>query len=333
MSAPPHPRESFDWIGPDAHERAFADAMDRGRLHHAWLVLGPEGAGRATFAYRAARRLLGARPSPERGVLGAEAEDPVSRLVLGRSHPDLAVIQREAEDGRARRLIPVEEARELPPFFSKTPAAAPYRVAIVDTADDLNPASANALLKTLEEPPERGVIFLLARAVGGILPTLVSRCRRVVVSPPDREAAIGWVARRAEVTEAQAAVLLDMARGAPGGAWRLAAADAFEAARTAEEIWRGLAPGKGHDLPALAESFRFGPGAERFRLIFERLMGLVRDEAILEAARNPRRAEAWARAWTEMGELKGRLEAVNLDRAEAFLATTSRLRAIARAAS
>ena len=120
----PHPRETFDWAGEAAHERAFLDALDRGRLHHAWLIVGPEGVGKATFAYRVARRLLGARPNPGFGLLGAAPEDPVSRQILGRAHPDLMALQRDPEDGKSRRGIPVEEARGLPEFFSKSPASA-----------------------------------------------------------------------------------------------------------------------------------------------------------------------------------------------------------------
>ena len=88
--------------------------------------------GKATFAYRAARRLLGAPAAPELGLLGADPEDPVSRQVAARSHPDLMVLEREGPDGKARKVIPVDDARKLAEFFSKSPASAPHRVAIVD---------------------------------------------------------------------------------------------------------------------------------------------------------------------------------------------------------
>ena len=89
------------------------------------------------------------------------------------------VIERVGEDGKVRKVIPVEEARRLPEFFSKAPASAPFRVAIVDAVDDMNPNAANALLKTLEEPPPRGVLLLVSHAPGGLLPTIRSRCRRL----------------------------------------------------------------------------------------------------------------------------------------------------------
>src|ERR1700755_403351 len=98
--AVPHPREVFDLIGHEGAEAAFEDARSRGRLHHAWLLTGPEGAGKATFAYRAARRLLGAPADPAWGVPGASPDHPVSRQIIARSHPDLFVLERLGEDGK-----------------------------------------------------------------------------------------------------------------------------------------------------------------------------------------------------------------------------------------
>src|SRR5277367_4970077 len=114
-----HPRDVFGFDHGESAERAFLEALERGRLHHAWLLVGPEGVGKATFAYRAARRLLGARPEPAFGPLGADPEDPVFRQVAGRAHPDLTVLEREVAggEGKARKSIPVDEARALPGFF------------------------------------------------------------------------------------------------------------------------------------------------------------------------------------------------------------------------
>src|SRR6185437_15164397 len=117
-----HPREVFDLIGHGGAEAAFEASRARGRLHHAWLLTGPEGVGKATFAYRAARRLLGARPDDRFGLLGSSPDDPISRQVASRSHPDLLVLERDGEDGKPRKYIPVDDARRLPEFFAKAPA-------------------------------------------------------------------------------------------------------------------------------------------------------------------------------------------------------------------
>ena len=164
MSAEPQ-RVRFETLeGLALPAAAFEHAWAENRLHHAWLLAGPRGLGKAAFAWRAARRLLGAAPAgPE---LQSASDDPVNRLIAARAHPDLLVLERETEDGKARRNIPVDEARRLPEFFSKAPALAPYRVAVIDAADDLNVNSANAVLKTLEEPPPRGVLLLVTHAPG-----------------------------------------------------------------------------------------------------------------------------------------------------------------------
>src|SRR6187551_217831 len=104
-----HPSEVLNYEGGAGAEAAFLAALDRGRLHHAWLLTGPEGVGKATFAFRAARRLLGAKPDPSHGLLGVNPNDPVSRQIIARSHPDLLVLERWTEDGKPRRNIPVDE--------------------------------------------------------------------------------------------------------------------------------------------------------------------------------------------------------------------------------
>src|ERR1700742_547613 len=100
-----HPRDAYALEGIEAPAAAFETAMARGRLHHAWLLTGPEGVGKASFAYRAARRLLGAKPDPAYGPLGSAPEDAVNRLIAARSHPDLMVLERQVEDGKLKKSI------------------------------------------------------------------------------------------------------------------------------------------------------------------------------------------------------------------------------------
>src|SRR3954449_5590366 len=196
-----HPREVFDLTGHEGEEAAFEATRARGRLHHAWLLTGPEGIGKATFAYRAARRLLGAPAAPGFGLLGSDPAHSVSRQVLSRAHPDLLVLERIGDDGKPRKAIPVDEARKLSEFFSKSPAAAPHRVAIIDAADDLNVNAANAILKTLEEPPPHGILLMVSHAPGRLLPTIRSRCRRLAFAPMSLEAGAAFVREREDVTD------------------------------------------------------------------------------------------------------------------------------------
>ncbi|HEY1448728.1 MAG TPA: DNA polymerase III subunit delta' [Caulobacteraceae bacterium] len=328
----PYPRDTYDLEGGEVAERAFLEAMARGRLHHAWLLAGPEGVGKTTFAYRAARRLLGGSPSPAHGLLGVAPEDPVSRLVASKAHPDLLILQRELDGEKPRKQIPVEEARGLPEFFAKTPAMAPWRVAIVDAADDLNPSGANALLKTLEEPPERGIILLVAHRPGALLPTIRSRCRVLKFAPPAKDRTAAWLAARTGVGQAEADQISVMARGAPGRAWRLAGAGALAMDAAARDLLAGLPNTDPAALLALADGFRGAEGAERFAILCDRLADRVHDMAsrrVLSMQGAVEGLDAWAEAFEALARLPGEVEAVNLDRGDAFFTAVARLKAAA----
>ena len=290
----------------------------------------PEGAGKATFAYRAARRLLGAAPDPAFGPLGSQPQDPVCRQIMALAHPDLLVLQRESEDGKPRRTIPVDEARALSEFFAKSPASAPWRVAIIDAADDLNANAANAVLKTLEEPPDLGVLLLVSHAPGGLAATLRSRCRRLRFDAPAPDVATPWVAGRAGIGEDAARRLLAMAQNAPGRAWRLAAAGALAVDDEARVLLSSFPKMDEAAVSALAESFRPPAGAEKFNLFFNRLADNIHQMAWAAATTGEGRGlEPWAEAWAYVTALPGSVEALNLDRADAFLTMLGRLRAIA----
>ena len=332
MSASPHPREVFVYEG-EAPEREFLTALDRGRLHHAWLLIGPEGVGKATFAYRAARRLLGAKPDPNYGVLGANPDDPVSRQVLSRSHPDLMVIELASDDGKPRKSIPVDEVRKLPEFFSKAPASAPYRVAIVDAADDLNINAANALLKTLEEPPARGVIFLVSHRPGALIATIRSRCRRLMFAPWAEARLDQFLASHTGLDSASRERLAHMAKGGPGRALYLAEAGALEADALAHEILNRLPQVDEAGLLALADGFRGAEGQKRFELLFERLSDQVREMALrtVEEGKPDPGIDRWAQVWERLQSAPGEAEAINLDRADMLFSVIGQLRAAARA--
>jgi len=325
----PHPREVAELMGAEPAEQAFLDALQRGRLHHAWLLCGPEGVGKATFAYRAARRLLGARPDERRGLLGADPADPVFRQVAARAHPDLLVLERKAADTPARKSIPVDEARLLPEFFSKSPGSAPYRVAIIDAAEDMNVNAANAVLKTLEEPPALGVLFLVSHRPGALLATLRSRCRRLSIPPPSLALAQTWLAEMGEIPPADAQALLAMARGAPGRALRLAQAGALALDETARRLVDRLPAVDHKEALALADGFRGEGGATRFALLMDRLAAALSQRAAAASAESLRSADRWARAWEAVVGLPAEAEGLNLDRADAFFTALARMRALA----
>lgn len=309
-----HPRDRFDLIPDVAAETAFLNAWDRGRLHHAWLLCGVEGVGKATFAYRAARRLLGAPPDVARGPLGVSPHDPVARLISAQAHPDLLVLERAVEGGKTKKAISVDQARELPDFFAKSPSQARHRVAIIDAADDLNLNAANALLKVLEEPPENGVLFLVTHAPGRLLATIRSRCRRLGFPLWSQTRLEELVSARTAATPDRAERAAAMAGGSPGAALALAEGPAHEADELARAWIEGASVDRAEQL-ATADSFRGAEGAARFDILLDRLIAAVKARA-LEAPGGE--GARWAELWTRLAPLPERVAGLNMDRGDAL---------------
>ncbi len=322
-----HPRDRFDLIPDAAAEAAFLDALAKGRLHHAWLLAGVEGSGKATFAHRAARRLLGAAPDPSRGPLGARPDDPVARLVSAQSHPDLLVLERLVEGGKTKKSISVDQARELPEFFSKSPSQARYRVAIIDAADDLNINAANALLKVLEEPPERGVLFLVTHAPGRLLATIRSRCRRLAFPVWPQHALEELVRNRTGVTSAEAARIAGMAAGSPGQALALASGATLEADQLAQ-AWVAAPQVDRAEVMAVADRFRGAEGQERFEILMDRLIAAVKMRALEEGQGRAGAGARWAELWERLSALPDRAADINLDRADVLTGALAELQRV-----
>jgi DNA polymerase-3 subunit delta' len=323
MSDEVHPKDRLRLERIENQAAAFEHALSIGRLHHAWMLTGPEGLGKASFAYRAARRLLGAKPDAAYGPLGAAPDDPVSRLIASSAHPDFLVLERTGEG--ARKVIPVDEARRLPEFFSKAPAMGPYRVAIIDAVDDFNANGANAVLKTLEEPSGRGVLFLISHAPGRLLPTIRSRCRTLAFRPWPLAATAAFVQARSNLNPEEAEAVAEMAGGSPGQAMALLSGDAVKLDQLARRIVESPMALERAPLSAFADSLRGGEGMARLTMFLERLAAAVRAKA---ASADPREAARWAEAWGRLESLGPRVEGLNLDRADAFWSAIRDLRAV-----
>ena len=222
----PHPRETMALFGHDDAERALLASYKSGRVPHAWLIAGEPGIGKATLAYRFARFVLAqpdpAAPEVQRATsLAIDAAHPAARRIAAQAQGDLLVLERVVNEqtGKLYTVIRVDDVRRTVSFFGSTAGEGGWRIAIVDAVDDLQREGANALLKVLEEPPERALLLLISHAPGRELPTIRSRCRRLLLRPLAEAdvaralaAATGRSADEAEVREAAAAAGGSVAR-------------------------------------------------------------------------------------------------------------------------
>ena len=329
----PHPREVFDLFGHEAAEAELAESILGGRSHHAWLITGPKGVGKATLAYRFARRLLGAAQEVS-SPLASAPDDLVSRKIAQGAHADLRTATRlDPEKGEVKRDVTVAAIRDLTQFFTMTAdGIVGARVGIVDCADDMSSSAANALLKTLEEPPPGGTLILLAHAPGRLLPTLRSRCRRLELMCLSDQAMAKALPDLDATTRALAA-------GRPGRARALAALGAAKLYGSLSRHLSGLPRAPLNEALDLAEACS---DADRFHAAFDMMedwlaragrAGLGLEISEIEPGESVLLArlaagagiDGAAKAWSHVREVRTKVEALNLDRS---LATIEVLRAI-----
>ncbi len=336
-TAPP-PEANERLIGHMRAEGRILEALRSARLHHAWLISGPRGIGKATLAFRFARFLLahgGAIP-PGADSLHVPPEHPAFHTIAAGAHPDLFTLRRgtDPRTGRLRAVINVEDARRAAHFLSMTAAGGGWRVVVVDTADEMNAAAANAILKILEEPPPRSVFLMVSHSPGRLLPTVRSRCLHLPVRPLTQEQTRETLALLDTGLDPQtlgrAAAL---SGGSPGRALELATSKA------AEFFTRFLAmtetPG-GFDVALTHQIARAmaPPSAAGDFALFCSLLEEWMQERARAAAKggNAARAREWAELASGVAGLLGRVEALNLDRRQALSALFAKARAAARPA-
>jgi DNA polymerase-3 subunit delta' len=318
---PPHPRETTAFFGHAAAEGALLDAYRAGRIPHAWLIGGPPGIGKATLAYRMARFVL-AHPDPAAPAvqtatsLALDPEHPAARRIAARAHGGLLVLERtEGESGALRTVITVDEVRRTIGFFGRTAGEGGWRVCIVDSADELQyPQGSNALLKILEEPPQRALLLLVSHAPGRLLPTIRSRCRQLALHALTSEeiaraaaAALGRSADEDEITEAAAA-----ADGSAGRAVQLLSGDALKVRERVTELLAALPSVDAMALHALGDALgRADPQA------FAAFVDTVRDwlsARLGRGAAEPARLAQVAEVWEKLNGAAREVEVFNLDR-------------------
>lgn len=258
--------------GHDSQATEMLEAARTGRLHHAWLFAGPQGIGKASFAEAMALRLLAEASgrAPRMAGLAVEPDHPAAHLFAAGSHPDYRRLERLAREktGDVARSITVDQVRQLGPMFATAPSMSDRRVVVIDAIDDLERSAANALLKSLEEPPAGTTFLLVSHAPGRLLPTIRSRCRMLRFAPLTI-AEVATVLNDLLGDPDEAEVLAQLAGGAPGIALRYAGQDvaALDAAieRIAGQGDRGNA-----ERVALSRALSSKSAQPRYELFLER---------------------------------------------------------------
>jgi DNA polymerase III subunit delta' len=347
------PREVDRVFGHSAALAEFGEALASGRMHHAWLLAGPEGIGKATLAYSVARAVLAAqseRPDVELQAIGAA--DPLFRKVAALSHPNLLLIRRSwiEKTKRYSQWVGVEEVRRLRTFLGNSAGERGWRVVIVDRADELNPNAANALLKTLEEPPPQTLFLLVAGAEGRLPVTIRSRSRTLRVAPLAAENLEGAVqaalARDGyEVDEATLQTALGLSEGSVRRALELATGEGIALHGEIVALLSTLPHLDGARLHRLVERLGGAGDSETLELVVSLLLGLVErlvrsstmgktldpeEQALAARLIGSGNPAHWAEAWEAIGRAQAEASTLNLDHSLFLLETFFRLQQLVR---
>ena len=320
-------------IGQDRAVAAFRAALDSGSLHHAWLLAGPRGVGKGTFARFAARRVLAQAGGPPVDLPGLDtpADHRMVRLIDAGSHPDFRLLKREAHDsgprkGELKRGIGIDQVRKMQELFAVAPSLGDWRVAIIDCMDELEPSAAQALLKTLEEPPARSLFLLVAHAPGRLLPTIRSRCRRLDFQTLDN-AAMDAILRteRPQLSDADRARLIPLASGSAGRALDFAELDLGPLAQEALAILRQGDPDNAR-RSRLASSLALKAAAPRYAAFLDMVPPLIAAEA--RRSDGPRRLRA-AEAYEQARQTASLAPRLSLDPASTVFALATLMAGVA----
>ncbi|WP_434733969.1 DNA polymerase III subunit delta' [Rhizobium sp. YTUHZ044] len=315
------PAENTRLFGHEEAESFLAQSYRSGKGHHAILIEGPEGIGKATLAFRFANHVL-SHPDPDAAPEKIADPDPASavsrQIASGASH-NLLHLARPVDEktGRVKSAITVDEVRRAGKFFSQTSGTGNWRIVIIDPADDMNRNAANAILKILEEPPKRALFLVLSHAPGRLLPTIRSRCLPLKLAPLADE---GLVAALAHLGIAGEGSVLSAAKGSVGEALKLLNYGGSEIIAGYDEVLSAEGPAARKAMHRLAEAL----SGKESDTIFDFFVSHVGDD-IMSRARaaagegHIATAERLARLYSEVTERLTVSDAYNLDRKQTII--------------
>ena len=328
--------ETLGLVGQAHAERTLLHAWRSGRLHHAWLLTGAAGIGKATLACRFAQALLGAPVGGDNQSSGSFA-----------AHPDFLVVSRAVDERRQHLAaeITLEDVRAAHAFLRRTAAKGGWRVVVVDGADHLNRNAANALLKLIEEPPRQALVLLVCEAPGRVLPTIRSRCRTLRLGPLDDASMDSLLARLLPgLSQSERDSLVPLSHGSPGRAARLAAEQGIGLSSLVEDLLSRRERSGALWAYAMADTVLAHENgfATFLSLLSDAISSLAADAARGlpddrlgqdrvghnrrgQGATRSRDIHQWTSVCTELARLRDETERLNLDKRHAVLACLSLL--------
>lgn len=342
LEGAPHPRETQVLFGHGEQQADFLRSFNSGRLHHAWMLTGPKGVGKATLAWRLARFLLAA-PDADGGMfappppqtLDVSPDHPVARRLLQGAEPRHFLLRRGPNDKETAlsQVISVDEVRKMKTFFTLSAADGGRRTAIIDSLDEMNTAASNALLKLLEEPPANVTLFLIAHQPARLLPTIRSRCRELRLAPlAAQDLADALTQAGGDVAPEDRTALAELSGGSVGEAFRLTHLDGLKLYTALIRLFATLPRLDRPQALALADLASTRGAAETFdllvtltdlflaRLARRGTTGQTPSEAAPDEARllarlapDPQTARVWADLAQSLSARVRRGKAVNLD--------------------
>lgn len=340
----PHPRHATRLIGHSDDERALLDAYRQGRLPHAIILGGPAGIGKATLAWRLTRFIL-ANPSPESAAvreaqdLSVPRESRAAAQLASLSHPDVALLRRELNEKTKRFFteIRTDDVRRAIGLFQRAAGAGGYRVCLVDSAEDLNRNSANALLKVIEEPPPRSLFLLVAHRPGLVLPTIRSRARlvrlRSLTSLAVREIVGTLGPPWADAGAAGIAAAADESGGSLHDALRLLGHRGVELAAGVGRLLDRLPALEWRELHRLADQVAGRDGEAAFETTMTTIYDWIARRVHADPGQPPHRLAPYAEVWEKVAAQTRETDALNLDKRPLILSIFSELAAAVRISS
>jgi len=271
-----HPAQCEQLAGHGSAIETLLTRYASGRMHHAWLLTGPRGIGKASFALQIAEHIF-RHPNginAPRDLQNKSVDDPIKGKIAACSHPNLLHMTRpyNFKDKKFRTQLTVEEIRQTVPFFGTSRGEDGWRVAIVDAADDMNASASNALLKILEEPPERTVFFILAHSPAKVMVTIRSRCQQLALNPLSEEEVLSVLEKfdvLSSLSGEDKMLLATLANGSVRQGIILAEGDGLELYKRFDAATQKLATPDWTEIHALADMVVLKGREDNYRLLIE----------------------------------------------------------------